>query len=68
MEKIRQVFKFSATRQQLIDLYKARLRRVENGEMWDCDHSGSYTAEERAQEITRLESQIARLGENASRP
>jgi hypothetical protein len=38
---------------------KARLARVERGEVWGSDHPGPYTAEERAAEIARIKSLIA---------
>jgi len=50
---------------QLLDMLKARLARVERGEMWGLDHPGPYTAEETAREIARLNARIAELWRKA---
>jgi hypothetical protein len=46
---------------RLLDMLKARLARVERGEMWGPDHPGPYTAKEIAREIARINARIAEL-------
>jgi len=45
----------SASQRVELELYRDRLARVKRGEVWDSEHPGPYTAEEKAQEIARIE-------------
>jgi hypothetical protein len=40
---------------------KERLARVQKGDVWDSDHPGPYTADEKLQEIARIKALIARV-------
>ena len=51
----------SASQRQELELYRDRLARVKNGEVWGGDHPGPYTAEEKAQEIARIEAIITNI-------
>jgi hypothetical protein len=46
---------------QLLAILKARLARVERGEAWGPDRSGPNTADERTQEVARIQARIAEL-------
>jgi len=54
---------FSAAQRQQLALYRDRLARVENGEVWGIDNPGPYSPEEKAQEIARIKTRIADLEE-----
>ena len=49
---------FSAPHKQPVDILKERLVRVENGDVWDSDHPGPYTPDEKAKEIERIKALI----------
>ena len=52
-----------------LEMYRARLRRIERDEMWGRDRPGPYTPEEKAAEIARIEALIAEAEkEIAERP
>jgi hypothetical protein len=46
---------------QLLAILKARLARVERGELWGPDRPGPYSADERTREIARIKARIAEL-------
>jgi hypothetical protein len=46
---------------QQLATYKNRLARVQAGEVWGNDHLGPYTPDEKAAEIARIKSLIARI-------
>jgi hypothetical protein len=47
-------------RKQYLDALKDRLARVKRGEVLGSDHVGPYTKQEKADEIARIEAEIAR--------
>jgi hypothetical protein len=62
-ERIREVLsndRFERVAESRLAKYIAQLARVEKGEMWG-KHPGPYTAEEKAGEIARIKSLIARF-------
>ena len=50
----------SESKKQQLAKYKAQLERVEKGHTWG-DHPGPYTEKEKAAEIARIKSLIARI-------
>jgi hypothetical protein len=40
---------------------KERLGRVQKGDVWDRDHPGPYTGDDKVQEIARIKALIARV-------
>jgi hypothetical protein len=46
---------------RLITLLRARLARVQRGEVWGPDEIGPYNATERMQEIIRIKNRISEL-------
>jgi hypothetical protein len=55
---------FSSWQKRQLEIYRARLRRVEGGEVWGRDRPGPYTAEEKAAEIARIKALIAESEKN----
>jgi hypothetical protein len=43
-----------------LEMHRARLRRVQRGEMWGRDRPGPHSPEEKAAEIARIKALIAK--------
>lgn len=51
----------SAAQKKAIASYKRRLAAVERGDVWRDGHPGPYTAQEKADEIARFKTLIAKV-------
>lgn len=57
---------FSVSQKQFLDTLRERVARVQNGEVWDSDHPGPYSAVEMGRELDSIRAIMRSLEERTS--